>query len=175
MVVLAAACTSSMTVSSPTTTTTTPPAVRVVMRSGCPEQIARDKDVENPSSALGQTLLPSAEPTGALWCTYATLRLPAALQTQRRLTAPEAVSLARVINRLHLGIPDPNAPRTCPPDKGTADILVFSYSGKPDVDLWWYSSGCQGLDNGERTAVEGGNPSFGHFMDAMQQLRAAHP
>jgi hypothetical protein len=145
----------------------------VLVRSGCPEQIARAGDVDNPPSVLGQTLLPTAEPTGGLWCTYA-LERPITLQTGRRLTGPEAVSLAGVINRLHLGIPHPNAPTTCPPAQLTADILVFSYSGKPDVDLWWESSGCQGLDNGERTAVEGGNPSFQRFMDAMQHLRAAH-
>jgi hypothetical protein len=166
-----------MTVSPPTTTTTTPPAVRVVVRSGCPEQIGRDQDVENPSSALGQTLLPSAQPTGALWCSYDALRRPTALPTERRLTASEAVSPARVINRLDLHTQLPaNAVTTCPPDKGTADILVFSYDGKPDADLWWHSSGCQSIDNGTRRSFEGGNPSFySGFMDAMQQLRAAHP
>jgi hypothetical protein len=102
-----------------------------------------------------------------LVCAY--VGFPRLYGGQRRLDAADATSLASVINRIDVR-PDIGV-HSCPPDNGRIEILVFSFPGAADVDLWWYASGCESVDNGYAAAFEGGNPSFYNgFMGAMQQF-----
>lgn len=38
-------------------------------------------------------------------------------------------------------------------DDGAAAIVVFSYPGRADVDLWYARNGCQSLANGHISAA----------------------
>jgi hypothetical protein len=142
-------------------------AVRVLAKEGCPKTVAGYRDVTNMKNARGSTLLPTAQPTGVLLCGYGSQGTE--FKGQRTFTAAQATSLADVINRIHLG--RDTGIHSCPPERSSATIFVFTYDGEPDVDLWWHDSGCQSLTNGIRIGTETGNASFYEgFMGEMQRL-----
>lgn len=37
---------------------------------------------------------------------------------------------------------------SCPMDDGSYAVLVLTYAGRPDVDLWIKLNGCGGVSNG---------------------------
>jgi hypothetical protein len=43
----------------------------------------------------------------------------------------------------------------CPMDDASAAVLVFSYAGRADVDVWYARNGCQYVSNGYIAASTG--------------------
>ena len=110
---------------------------------------------------------PAGQPTGPA-------AVPGALYRQTRLGQSDSDPLASTIDRVSLS--PPAGPSGCPADFGSASIIAFSYSNQADADLWWFTSGCQSLDNGQIGAFEVGNPAFySVFEPAAEALSPSHP
>lgn len=127
----------------------TSPTLRVTIAGGCPATDRGFSDISNPGAPdLDHHVLPSASPTAALKCTYNGLNGSSFTLTGRqRLNAKQASAaavqlLAEPLGSRGLG------PHSCPMDDAKASILVFSYPGRADVDIWEHTSGCSFTDNG---------------------------
>ena len=126
--------------------------LRVTLAGGCPFSDSKVTGVTNPGTGLTRQLLPPGQPTAGLRCRYYGLNEHAfALRSSRRLTAAEARRAARTMRALPLSHPDGEV-MSCPNDDGSAEVLVLSYPGRPDVDLWIYLTGCGGVSNGHISA-----------------------
>jgi hypothetical protein len=132
------------------------PSVRVTIDAGCPSTLGNYEDVANPDDQdLSTSLLPQATPTAAMKCLYKESasggsRYVWTLNQQLNLSRADARALARTINGLRLGF-DGGGPMSCPAIlTGTrkADVFVFSYSGRADVDLWHNYVCPVSVDNG---------------------------
>jgi hypothetical protein len=142
------------------------PKLRVDVATGCPRSLRTDQDVVN--TFPGPPLVPP-NPTGGLICRYHGLPSAGALGRQTRLNAAEAKPLAQVVRKLDLKPPPELV--SCPMDSRSFAVVGFSYHGRPDVGLWYWTSGCQSLDNGRIGAAEIANPSFyTGFEDAINKL-----
>jgi len=112
------------------------PSIRVTTAGGCPTSIAGYHDISNPRShELTVRLLPANRPTGAIRCRYQ----DSSLIKQEGLDAAKAQTLARTINGLPLGSPGRIVSMGCGLTEGRAqltEIIVFSYQGRSDIDLW---------------------------------------
>jgi hypothetical protein len=146
--------------------------VRVTIVGGCPTTIAGYVDVSNPGADLTSTMLPAANPTAGLICSYNAAydsTHPSTLAHTIILSAAASRVLARSANAIWTGSAGSGS-GSCPLDNGLTDIIVFRYVGQADVDLWYHASGCQGVTNGYIDGGEGGNPSF---YDGFQPLIAS--
>ena len=70
------------------------------------------------------------------------------------LAGPAARQAAASMVRLRLSHADPAVVRCLPPADGSAEVLVFAYPGRPDVDLFMLN-GCGGVSNGYISAGSG--------------------
>ncbi|MGZ4560607.1 MAG: hypothetical protein ACXVXJ_06485 [Mycobacteriaceae bacterium] len=129
------------------------PTIRVAIAGGCPATDRGVGDVSNPDSPdLDHQLLPAATPTAALKCTYNGMNGNTfALASSQRLNATQASAAAAQIRAMPLGSRG-LGPHSCPMDDARASILVFSYAGRADVDIWERTSGCTSTDNGHIVA-----------------------
>ena len=41
----------------------------------------------------------------------------------------------------------PRGKYNCAADSGRYEVIVFAYGNRADVDIWYHSDGCPGLDN----------------------------
>ena len=164
----------------PAPDTTTGPRIHITAAQGCPTSIKDVADVANPPRDVATRLLPRESPSGALICRYSRGRPdlsgliglvgqgPPAGRTT--LGVGDAAQLARAIDRIRLGWAGPSI-ANCPNDQALTDVLVFTYQGRPDIDLWYHAGGCQFLDNGFIEATEIANPSFYNgFLMAMNRV-----
>jgi len=131
------------------------PKLRVDVADGCPPSVRGDQDVV--STFPGPPLVPP-NPTGGLICRYRGLPSPGALGRHTRLDAVQARLLAQVVRKLDLKPPPELV--SCPMDNRSFAVIGFSYRGRSDVGLWYWTSGCQSVDNGRIGAAEIANPSF---------------
>jgi hypothetical protein len=155
---------------------------------GCPATIPwAVTDVENPADpALMKALAPTGATSGLI-CRYATdnqmyfspgantdVDTPAPmpvpnLRASAVLTSTQATSLSALVAATSI------APATgsysCPEqDPGHEVVMVFGYPSRPDVDLWYSDTGCQGIDNGDVLGFQGGSESFATMQDAVDGL-----
>jgi hypothetical protein len=145
------------------------PKLRVDVATGCPASVAAYQDVAN--TFPGPPLVP-ANPRVGIICRYGPSTAkpgPARLVHQARLDQTQADLLAGAVRQLSLA--PPRGISHCPADFGLVAIIGFSFSGRPDVGLWYQTSGCQTLDNGRIGSFEGGNPSFyNRFLSVVDRL-----
>jgi hypothetical protein len=143
--------------------------LRLTVSAGCPATVAGDVDVTNAGSDLTSALLPSGVPTAALLCAYGPNVGPATAGSAPqidhwRLAAAGAATLAAAVRGIPLSHLD-DAMTSCPMDDGAVTVLAFSYAGRADVDLWWSTTGCQSLENGDISASP-----YGPFQDTFDAL-----
>lgn len=130
--------------------------MRITVAGGCPKSRGEDVGVTNTGADLDQVLLPNAAPTAGLICQFGGLNAkpPSGLAGKVTLSAAAARRVADQANRLplaHTGRGD----MSCPMDDGGIDVVALSYAGRPDVDLWYYATGCAFISNGH-ILVDGG-------------------
>ena len=124
------------------------PRMRVTVASGCPSTDANDAGVTNDATDLNTKLLPSAATTAGLVCEYAGLNgKPFGLIKSTTLNGTAAAQLAAAITGSSLSHLD-NITTSCPMDDGSVTVLVLTYAGRADVDVWYARTGCQWLANG---------------------------
>jgi hypothetical protein len=145
------------------------PKLRVNVAAGCPPVLGRYQDVVN--TFPGPPLVPS-DPRAGIICRYgpsATKPGVARLERQTRLSSARAAVLTTAVRRLSLA--PPAGVMHCPADFGVVTVIGLSFSGRPDVGLWYQATGCQTLDNGRIGSFEGGNPSFSNgFLTTIDHL-----
>lgn len=137
--------------------------VHVTVAGGCLATVTGLVGVSNPGADLRARLLPPGPPTAGLACRYyGSVGLSGALPVSQwqklahkaRLGATGAGRLARTVSAAPISrtvVPAGGFHRTaynCPMDDGAVALLVFSYPGQPDVDLWDGLSGCTLVGNG---------------------------
>jgi hypothetical protein len=138
----------------PVRDSTTGKRLHVQLAAGCPAGDAGVVGVRNPGLALTRSLLPPGPPDAALRCVYFGLNnRPFRLREQQRLDAGQARALAALILAAPVSRPI-RAQFMCPMDDGSAELIVFAYPGKPNVDVWVRLNGCGAISNGY---IEGGN------------------
>ncbi len=146
------------------------PKLRVDVAAGCPALLGRYQDVVN--TFPGPPLVPP-DPKAGIICRYgssATKPGTATLARQTRLGSAQAALMTTAVRRLSLA-PPPLGVRYCPADFGVVAVIGLSFSGRPDVGLWYQATGCQILDNGRIGSFEGGNPSFSNgFLNTIDRL-----
>jgi hypothetical protein len=144
--------------------------LRVTIDGDCPPTDRGYVGVTNPSTGdLDKSMLPAAAASAGLLCRYAGLngKPRFALSVHQPLTRDAARQLAALISRIPLGHLDDEA-RSCPMDDGSVSVLVISYPGRADVDLWYARAGCQSLSNGHiRTSL---GSRAGDFAAAVARL-----
>jgi hypothetical protein len=120
------------------------PKVRVTIAGGCPRAIGAYHDITNPASEdLKTQMIPTAEPKAGLICRYVT-RDPGSTFPLEKVTPKTALGsnsarkLAIQLRTLKVGF-DGGGIGSCPLAVGGRlnEIVVFSYPGRPDVDLWF--------------------------------------
>ena len=149
-------------------------ALHVLAASGCPRSIAGYQDVSNADEGLTERMLPKERPIGGMICAFGS-PFPANPHTVRRvsLTRAEAWRLAETIDRMRF-VSAGNSRQSCPNDQDLNDVIVFAYSTRADVDLWYHTSGCSYLDNGFVVVNEVANPSFyDSFVPMIARLTSA--
>lgn len=143
------------------------PKIKVDVAAGCPRSVTMAQDVVN--TFRGPPLVP-AGPSGGLICRYQGPPHRGRLGRQTRLAAAGAKRLAAKVRALDLKAP---GPALCPDDIGSFAMIGFSYPARPDVGLWYWTSGCQILDNGRIGAGETANPSF--YVGFLQEVNKLSP
>jgi hypothetical protein len=129
--------------------------VHVTVSGGCPTDDRGVVGVRNDDPVLGHRMLPDANPARGLVCRYEGLNgKPFALLKSRRLDATHAALLADEVGRLPLSHTD-GGETSCPMDDASMAILVFSYAGSDDIDLWVAINGCSFVANGSIVAAAG--------------------
>lgn len=140
------------------------PTLTVTVRDGCPPTVGMATDVARSALPGPQELLPTdAEPTSGLICEYAERSgaKPAkpGLTHRIALTQAQARRLAAAIRKISLA--PPTGGFSCPGQRlGEDTVIAFAYRAGRTVDLWYRTSGCRTLDNGDVAAFQGANPSF---------------
>ena len=156
------------------------PQTHLSLSAGCPATLGGALDVSNTSAGLDKKLVP-ANPQAGLICRFGPAYVngqmtvaAGALYGQRQLDAKQAAHLASVIDTISTAAPQ--GITACPSGDGSASILIFTYKGAPDVNLWFSDSGCRTLDNGLIGAFEPGNPNFYlDFESLIDQLSPQRP
>jgi len=121
----------------------------ITVARGCPASDSGYGGVTNAGRELDSALLPSGQPTDGLICVYDGMNgKPFSLIASKPLDGAAAGQLAMTVSRISLSHLD-DVTVNCPMDDGAAAVLVFSYPGRTDVDLWYARNGCQSLGNGE--------------------------
>jgi hypothetical protein len=131
----------------------------------CPATSEGVVGVTNPGQDdLDSTMVPAGTPTGGLLCRFAGLndKTPLALSAHRVLDAADAIRLADAARRVPLAHVIEGV-HSCPMDDARAVLLVLSFPGRPDTDLWVTTSGCTWVANGHI----GG--AAGDFVSALNQ------
>jgi hypothetical protein len=122
--------------------------LRVLAADGCPRTDSGIVGVTNPGAGLEYALLPAGRPRSGLKCGYyGGNGHPFQLRSEQRLTAAQAQQLAAVVARTRLSHVIGGV-FSCPAGDASAELVVFSYRGQPDVDLWIWLNGCGGISNG---------------------------
>jgi hypothetical protein len=136
--------------------------LRVTVTDGCPAADRGVVGVNSPGTDLAGHLAPAGAPIGGLLCRYAGPNgAPVALIAHRTLSADAARHIATLARRISLDHIDGQAPSTCPGDDGSATVIVLSYRGRADVDLWLHRLGCESLSNGHiQTQIAHGLADF---------------
>ena len=153
--------------------------VRVTISGGCPSRLDGD-GVTNPQPDHLDSVLAPIDPTRGLICRFAPLEgiqdphvLHGALYRARILTRAEATKLAVVLDDLK---PIPRGVFMCPSDSVRDEIIVFAYTDRPDVDLWYSAEGCSTVNNGYTIkglyGSEGAQPGeiFSAYLDELAPL-----
>jgi hypothetical protein len=131
------------------------PRMRVTVAGRCAATDAGAVGVRNTGTDLSATLLPAAAPTGGLLCEYAGLNGKRfGLIKSTALDANAVARLASGVSSSSLSHLD-NAVMHCPMDDASVTVLVFSYAGRADVDVWYARTGCQSVSNGYITGSPG--------------------
>lgn len=127
--------------------------IRVTVAGGCPASRGDAVDVTNVFPERSQMLLPSGTPSAALVCHYQGANPPPVDQptSHRLLSAAQARALASQVRKLNVGSFGDGPPHSCPMSDGQVTVLVFAFPGA-DADLWWWTTGCQTVDNGSIVA-----------------------
>jgi hypothetical protein len=129
------------------------PRLRVTVTGGCPASDTQIIGVRNPGPGLARRLVPAGRPAAGLECGYYGLNgRPWHLHRTLRLSAAQARRQAGIISRLPLSHTNGGA-INCPADDGSAEVIVLAYPGRPDVDLWVLTNGCQSIGNGHISAA----------------------
>jgi hypothetical protein len=141
----------------------TGPKIVISSRGRCPVSLGRARDVTNSFRARSETLLPvGQQPQSGLVCQYGPNSTGGAQQSQRvaiRLDARRAQLLAAGVASVSLAAAKGRF--ACPAELSGADtVIAFDYATGRTVDLWYATSGCQTLDNGDVLAFQGANASF---------------
>lgn len=122
--------------------------LRVTIAGGCPTSDSGYHGVDNAGSDLDSALLPDAQPTAGLICLYDGLNgNQFGLVATKSLDGAAAAKLATEVSKIPLSHLD-DVVMHCPMDDGAAAVLVFSYPGRADVDLWYGRNGCTFVANG---------------------------
>jgi hypothetical protein len=134
--------------------TVTGPRLRITVGATCPISDERTEGVRSPGRFLSTQMVPAAKPTVARICWYSGFD-PAPgfrLVRQQVRTAAGADAIATAAAAIPLTHDDGEA-ISCPADVGQAIAIALSYPGRPDVDLWYRTTGCPSLANGHITAL----------------------
>lgn len=132
--------------------------LRVTDKSGCPASDRGSFDVRNPGIGLTHHLVPAAQPTRVLVCRYAGMngKAPFSLIDSASAGVRRARALAEAARRISLAHLD-GGQKSCPMDTGAATVIDFSYAARPDVDLWYASTGCPQIRNGHTASGDAPN------------------
>jgi hypothetical protein len=130
--------------------------IRLTSTQSCPSNDTDTVGVDNSGQTdLDAALIPTGSPTGGLLCVYGGLNgKPWNLREHRVLDASAARRLATATRQVRLAH-TVGARTNCPGDDAPADLLVLSFPGHPDVDLWLNPSGCPNIANGHIRADAG--------------------
>ncbi len=136
--------------------------LRVTVAGGCLADLGQALDVRNPDGPTNTLLPDGATPDAALICRYGTTDLNDKTQPKvaegdlaghTDLTGDEATRLAAALQRLSLAVP--TGIYNCPMELGgSAGVIAFHFPGRPDVDLWYHTTGCRSIDNGHVSAFQ---------------------
>lgn len=148
-----------------------PPTLAISVKAAppCPSSVGKARDVSNPIASKSDLLAVSTRPTKGLVCVYAGALGPGRPVKQIVLDASQASRLAMAVRQVSLQSP-PSGAVNCPDDAASFAIIALGFSGSPDEDLWWKTSGCQTVDNGTVGASETANNSFFNFQKAASGL-----
>lgn len=140
---------------------------------GCPPALGKLQDVAPPHRHLSQLLDPTERPARALVCEYGSVfnQGPGpdhTLAKQIDLDAAPAGRLGSAVARIDVGAA--RGPVSCPNDTGKVTVLVFTYNDSPPVNLWWHTTGCQSINNGDVEANQIANDSFGAFLTVFEAV-----
>lgn len=128
---------------------------------GCPRTLGQAEDVGKQPGIPSDRLLPTGQPSAGLICEY--MASPSgqatALLHEVRLDSTNAQRLANAI--VHVSLRPATGSFHCPANFfGSDTVIAFTYTPTLSADLWYRTSGCRTLDNGDVSAFEGANPSF---------------
>jgi hypothetical protein len=154
--------------------------ITVSVENGCPSSIGDANNVDFSKLSQPGHLVPADRaPDAGLVCEYrsASGSSGPALQHQVVLTAVDAQHLAAAAAAVAIKSP-PTGPISCPAEFGSFAVIAFGYpsGGKPsagNVDLWYHSSGCEWMGNGDVVTSPFDNPSFGDFQSVLVSMAPA--
>lgn len=130
--------------------------LRVAVTDGCPATDQGVVGVENPDQGdLDAALVPAGAPTSGLLCRFTGLNGDRwALAAHTTLSGDAAARLASAARQVDLAHVD-GGHHGCPMDDGSAALIVLSFPGRPDTDLWLTTNGCRNVANGHIRADAG--------------------
>lgn len=130
------------------------PRLRLTVAGPCPASDRGAVGVRNTGADRSTRLVPGTPPTAARVCWYAGLNTANdfALVGQRTLGAGPARRIATAAAAVKLE-EDAGAVFSCPADEATVVVIALAYPARPDVDLWFASTGCARLANGQIQAL----------------------
>ena len=149
--------------------------VQLDVASGCPKVLGYAAGVRNSGRPMLESrLLPTGTPSGGLLCSYGgfNYKPPTGLADVQPLSAAAAQKVAAVVAAISLKHLD-GAVHSCPMDDGTVAVVVLSYPGVGDVDLWYSRRGCSYIANGYITARASGD--FSALVDSIAPLPPIDP
>lgn len=143
------------------------PTISVQVDVGCPPRVTKARDVVN-ADPVDRTLVPTGIlPNAAVACIYSGQLNPS---TNHLAIILDSAGAARTAASLqHVSLKRPTGTVNCPGDSGAFAILAFSYPHRPDVDLWWDTTGCQTIDNGRIGASQIASDGFGRFQETFDR------
>lgn len=128
------------------------PRLRVTVKGGCPATDHGMVGVRSPGPGLDHRMVPAGRPVAGLDCSYYGMNgRPWRLHRAVRLTAARARREAARIGRVPLSHTDGGA-MSCPMDDDSIEVIVLAYPGRPDVDIWAKTNGCETIANGHISA-----------------------
>jgi len=151
--------------------------IRLTEKGGCALNVAQFDGVKNPASdSLDKTLVPM-NPKGGLVCRFASI-LPSgsggAIASSVPVGSQDMRRLARDLDRISLY---GSQPHTCPGiSRRDIDVIVFAYSQREDVDVWFERSACSFASNGylARSRITARvSAEFDVFVTDLEKLIAA--